>query len=148
MEAPIACCVGTLLARCSGTSSPPFNCSSTRMLHGGASVLGGAATEFSSSSDHSNTAVLRVRVVWSPPSEMPPSLRGAAAVVFLFFWAGSSAAALFPRIFSDTRDELSDEMLTVCSSSYGGGQASTPFGHSLLSTPEKYTALSYEWIFA
>ena len=79
---------------------------------------------------------------------MPPGLRGAAAVVFLFFWASSSAAALFPWIFSDTGDGLSDEMLTVCSSGYGGGRASTPFGHSLLGTPEKYTALSCEWIFA
>ena len=79
---------------------------------------------------------------------MPPSLRGAAATIFLFFRVGSSAAALFPRIFFDTRDGLSDEMLIVCSSGYGGGRASTPFGHSLLGTPEKYTALSYEWIFA
>jgi len=53
----------------------------------------------------------------------------------------------FPRIFFDTGDGLSDEMLTASSSGYGGGQASTPFGHSLLGTPEKYTALSCEWIF-
>ena len=79
---------------------------------------------------------------------MPPGLRGAAAAVFLFFQAGSSAAALFPQIFSDTGDGLSDEMLTASSSGYGGGRASTPFGQSLLGTLEKYTALSCEWIFA
>jgi len=79
---------------------------------------------------------------------MPPSLRGAAVVVFLFFRAGSSAAALFPRIFSNTGDGLSDEMLMVSSFGYGGGRESTPFGQSLLETHEKYTALSCEWIFA
>ena len=86
---PVACCVGTTLAHCSGTSSPLFDCTS-------ALVLGGGVTGISSSSDHSNTTVLCIRVVWSPPSEMPPSLRGAAATVFLFFRAGSSSAALFP----------------------------------------------------
>ena len=111
-------------------------------------MLGGGATGISSSSDYSNTVVLRVRVVWSPPSEMPPGLKGAAATVFLFFYAGSSAAALFPQIFSDTEDGLSDEMLMFSSLGYGGGWVSTPFGQSLLGTPEKYSALSCEWIFA
>ena len=78
---------------------------------------------------------------------MSPDLRGVAPAIFLYFWAGSSAAALFHRIFSDTGDGLSNEMLTVSSSGYGGGQVSTPFGQSLLGTPEKYTALSCEWIF-
>ena len=146
--APLTYCLGTPIACCWGTSSPPIDCSSMRMLRGGAFVLGGGATRTSSSSDHSNTVFLRVRVVWSLPSEMPPGLRGAAPAVFLFFWAGSSAAALFLRTFSDTGDGLSDEMLTAPSLGYGGGQVSTPFGHSLLNMPEKYTALSYEWIFA
>ena len=78
---------------------------------------------------------------------MPPGLRGAAPSVFLFFLADSSTAALFPRIFSDTRDGLSDEMLMASSSGYVGGQASTACGQSPLGTPEKYTALSCEWIF-
>ena len=108
----------------------------------------GGATRISSSSDHSNTVVLRVRVVWSPPSEMPPGLRGAAVAVFLFFWASLSAAVLFPWTFSNTGDGLSDETLMFPSSGYGGGRESTPFGQSLHGTPEKYTALSYEWIFA
>ena len=96
LGASIAYYVGTPLAHCSESFSPFFACSSMRVLRGGASVLGGGATKVLSSSDHSSTVVLRCRVVWSPPSEMPPSLRGAAAAVFLFFWAGSSAAALFP----------------------------------------------------
>ena len=79
---------------------------------------------------------------------MPPGLRGAVPAIFLFFSAGSSATALFPWIFSDIGDELSDEMPTAPSSGYDGGRASTPLGHSLLGTPEKYTALSCEWIFA
>ena len=79
---------------------------------------------------------------------MPPGLRGAAPAIFLFFWAGSSTAALFPQIFSDTGDGLSDEMLTVSSSSCGGGRASNAYSQSPLDTPEKYTALSCEWIFA
>ena len=111
-------------------------------------MLDGTATRISSSSDQSNTIVLRVRVVWSPPSEMPPGLRGAAVVVFPFFRASSSAAALFPQTFSDTGDGLSDEKLTFPSSGYGGGRESMPFGQSLNGSPEKYTALSCEWIFA
>jgi len=79
---------------------------------------------------------------------MPPGLRGATSVVFLFFWADSSVAALFSWTFSDTRDGLSKEMLMAPSLGCSGGRASTPFGQSLLDTPEKYTALSYEWIFA
>ena len=79
---------------------------------------------------------------------MPPSLRGAAPTVFLFFQAGSSAATLFPRIFFDTGDGLSDEMQTASSSGYVGGRASTAYGQSPLSMPDKYTTLSCEWIFA
>ena len=94
--APLACCSRTFIARCWGISSPPIDCSSAHVLRGGAFVLGGGATGTSLSSDHSNTAVLHGRVVWSPPSEMPPGLRGAAPAVFLFFQAGSSVAALFP----------------------------------------------------
>ena len=103
---PLACCLGTPFACYSGTPSPPFDRSSTCVLHGGALVLEGGATGAPSSSDHSDIAALYVRVVWSPPSEMPPSLRGAAPTVFLFFRTGSSAAALFPRAFSDTRGTL------------------------------------------
>ena len=153
---PLACCsgtpfayyVGTPIACCSGTPSPPFNCSSKRVLRGGALVLGGGATGTSSSSDHSNTAVLCVRVVRSPSSEMPPGLRGAAPTVFLFFWVSSSTAALFPRTFSDTGDGLSDEMLTSPSLGCVGGRASTACGQSSLGSPKKYTALSCEWILA
>ena len=79
---------------------------------------------------------------------MLPGLRGAAATVFLFFRAGSSAAAISPRIFSDTEDGHSDEMLMAPSSGYVGGRASTAYGQSPLGTLEKYTALSCEWIFA
>jgi len=143
-----ACYSGAPLACCSGTSSPLFACSSTHVLRRGVSVLDGGATGISLSSDHSNTMVLHVRVVWSPPSEMPPSLRGAAAAVFLLFWVGSSIVALFPWIFSNTRDGLSDETLTVSSLGCSGGRESTPFGQLLLGTPKKYTVLSYEWIFA
>ena len=81
----LACCSGTSLVYGSGTSSPPLGWSRTCMLRGDSSVLGGGAAGASSSSDHSSTTLLRVRVVWSPPSEMPPSLRGAAAAIFLFF---------------------------------------------------------------
>ena len=70
-------------------------------------MLGGGATGAPSSSDHSDIAALCVRVVRSLTSEMPPGLRGVAPVVFLFFQAGSSAAALFPWTFSDTRGGLS-----------------------------------------
>ena len=90
----VVCCLGNPLACCSGTSSLPLDCSSTCVLREGACVLGEGATGASSSSDHSITMIFRVRVVWSPSSEMPPSLRGAVAAVFLFFWAGSSTAAL------------------------------------------------------
>ena len=155
---PFTCCSGTPFAYCSGTSSPPFDCSSARVSRGGAIVLGGRATSTSSSSDHSDIAVLHVRVVSSPPSEMSPGLRGAVPAVFLFFRVGSSTAALFPRTFSDTGDGLfvrpasappdSDETLTAPSSGYVGGRASTACGQSPLGMPEKYTALSYEWIIA
>jgi len=145
---PFACCLGTPIACCWGTPSVPFDCSSIHVLRGGAFVLGGGATGTSSTSNHSDIAVLHVRVVWSPPSEMPPGLRGAAPAIFLFFRAGSSAAALFPRFFSDTGDGLSDKMLMVSSSGYVSGRASTVYGQLPLGMPEKYTALSYEWIFA
>ena len=79
---------------------------------------------------------------------MPHNLRGAAPTVFLFFWVGSSTAALFPWTFFDTEDGLSDEMLMAPSSGYVGGRASIAYGQSPLGTPEKYTALSCEWIFA
>ena len=146
--ASITCCVGTPLARCLGTFLPFFACSSACVLRGGDLVFGGGATEVSSSSDHSNTVVLRVRVVWSPPSEMLPGLRGAVATVFLFFQASLSTAAFFPWIFSNTGDGLSNETLTVSSLGCSGGRESTPFAQSLLGTPEKYTALFCEWIFA
>ena len=54
---------GTPLACCSGTPSSPFDRSSTRVLHRGASVLEGGATGVPQSSDHSDTATLCVRVV-------------------------------------------------------------------------------------
>jgi len=79
---------------------------------------------------------------------MRPGLRGAAPAIFLFFWAGSSSATLFPQIFFDTRDGLSDEMLTAPSLGCVGGWASTACDQSPLGTLEKYTALSCEWIFA
>ena len=101
---PVSCCAGISFVCCSrtslvygsGTSSPPLGWSHARVLCGGSSVLGGGADGASSSSNHSSTTLLRVRVVWSPPSEMLPGLRGVAVVVFLFFCAGSSAAGLFP----------------------------------------------------
>ena len=100
---PVACSAGISVVCCLGTSSFPLGCSSTRVLREGVCTLGGGATRFSLSSDHSITTDLRVRVVWSPPSKMPPGLRGAAAAVLLFFWDVSSVAARFPRDFSDTR---------------------------------------------
>ena len=158
LGAPVACCVGTPLARWSGTSLPLFDCSSTCMLRGGASVLGGGATGTLSSSDHSDTMALHVRVVWSPPSEMPPGLTGVALAVFLCFWASSSTTVIFPWTFSDTRGQLSvrpasvppdsDEALAASSLGRAGGRASTPLGQSPFGTPEKYTPLSCEWIFA
>ena len=82
---PLACWLGTPFAHCSGTVSPSFDCSSVCVLHEDTSVLDGGATGTSSSSDHSDIAVLCVRVVWLPPSEMPPSLWGIAPAIFLFF---------------------------------------------------------------
>ena len=81
----LACYSETPFVCCSRTPSPSFDCSSERVLCGGASVLGEGATGAPSSSDHSDIAALRVQVVWSPPSEMPPGLLGATATVFLFF---------------------------------------------------------------
>ena len=78
---------------------------------------------------------------------MPPDFGAVELVVFLLFWTGSSIAGLFPRIFSDTGDGLSDEVLGSSSSGYSGRRMSTPFGQSALGTFEKYIALSYEWIF-
>ena len=101
LRAPVACSVGISVVYCSRTSSFLLDFSSTRVLCEGVYTLGGGATGSSSSSDHSITVALRVRVVWSPPSEMPPGFWGAVAAVFLFFWASSSAAACFPRDFSD-----------------------------------------------
>ena len=92
----MALAVGLSSACFSGTPSPPFDCTSVRVLSGGASVLGAGATGAPSSSDHSDITTLYVRVVWSPPSEMLPSLRGTAPIIFLLFQASSSAAALFP----------------------------------------------------
>ena len=74
---------------------------------------------------------------------MPPDLCIVKLAVFLLFWAGSSTAGLFPWIFSDTRDGLSDEVLGS-SSGYSGHRMSTPFGQSALGMFEKYIALSYE----
>jgi hypothetical protein len=76
---PVACSTGIFVAYCSGTSLLPLGCSSTRVLCEAVCTLGGGGTISSSSSDHSITAALRERVVWSPPSDIPPSLRGAAA---------------------------------------------------------------------
>ena len=98
---PVACFAGGFVAYCSRTSSLLLGCSSMHVLHEAICMLGGGGTISSSSSDHSITAALRGRVVWSPPSDIPPGLRGVAVTVFLFFWAGSSAAACFPRDFSD-----------------------------------------------
>ena len=102
----VAPAIGVSSACCSGTPSHPFDCTSTRVLRGGASVLGGGATGAPSSSDHSDIAALYVRVVWSPLSEMPPGLRRATPIVFLFLRTGSFVAALFPQTFSDTRGTL------------------------------------------
>ena len=80
-----ACCIGTPIAYCSGTTSPPFNCFSMCVLCGGALVLGGGATDTSSSFDHSDITALCFRVVRSLPIKMPPGLRGATPAIFLFF---------------------------------------------------------------
>ena len=88
--------VGVFFACCSRTPSPPFDCTSVRVLHDDTLVLGGGATGASSSSDHSNIAALCVRAVRPPPNEMPTGLRGATFTVLLFFWAGSSFVARFP----------------------------------------------------
>ena len=77
-------------------------CSSVRGLRGGLFMLEGGFMRISSSSDQSNTAVLRVRLVWSSSREIPPGLRGAVVAIFLFFWAGSSSTSLFPLVFADT----------------------------------------------
>ena len=55
-------CLGTPFACYSGTTSPRFNCTSTRVLRRGALVLGGRATRALSSSDHSYITALCVRV--------------------------------------------------------------------------------------
>ena len=120
-------------------------------------MLGRGATGALSSSDHSDIAALCIRVVWSPPSEMPPALWGAAPIVFLFFWASSSATALFPQTFSDTGGGLFvrpastpsdfDEALMAPSSGCVVSRALTALGQSLLSTLEKYATHSYKWIF-
>ena len=55
-----ACCCSGTFAYGSGTSSPPYDCTSARVLRGGASVLGGGATGAMSSSDHSDIAALYV----------------------------------------------------------------------------------------
>ena len=81
----LTCCSGTSLVCGLGTSSPPLGWSRARVLCGGSSVLDGGDTGASSLSDHSITTVLRVRVVWSPSSEMPTGLRGTTVTVFLFF---------------------------------------------------------------
>ena len=105
---------GTPFACCSGTPSSPFNYTSVRVLCGGALVLGGGATGAPSSSNHSDIAALYVRVVWSLSSEMLPGLWGATPAIFLFLWASSSVATLFPRTFSDTwRDSPFDQHLRL-----------------------------------
>ena len=60
---PSAHCSGTPSTRCSGTPSLAFDFTSARVLCGGTSVLGGGATRTPSSSYHSDTAALCVRVV-------------------------------------------------------------------------------------
>ena len=87
--------VGVFFAYCSGTPSPPFDCTSMRVLRNDALVLEGGATGASSSFDHSDIAAFYIRVVRSPPSEMWLGLRGATSAVLLFFRAGSSFAAIF-----------------------------------------------------
>ena len=82
---PFACYSGAPVTYFWGTPSPTSNCPSVRVLHGGAFMLGGGATGAPSSFDHSDIAALRVRVVRSPPSKMPPGLRGAAPTIFLYF---------------------------------------------------------------
>ena len=105
--------IGVFSACCSRTPAPPSDCTSARVLRYDSLVLGRVATGASLSFDHSDNAALCVRVVWSPPSEIPPSLRGAAPAVFLFFWAGSSAAALFPQTSPDIEGGLSVQPLSV-----------------------------------
>ena len=78
---------------------------------------------------------------------MPPDFGAVELAVFLLFWTGSSTVGLFPWIFSNAWDGLSDEVLCSSSSDYSGRRMSTPFGQSALGTFEKYIALSYEWIF-
>ena len=92
--------------------------------------------------------VLHGQAVRSSPREMLPDLCAVKLVVFLLFWTVSSTAGLFPRISSDTRDGLSDEVLGSSSSGCSGHRMSTPFGQSALGTFEKYIALSCEWIFS
>ena len=67
----------------------------------------------SSSSDQSNTAVLHVRLVWSSSREIPPGLRGAVAAIFLFFYAGSSSAGIFPLFFAGTGGGLSIRPVSI-----------------------------------
>ena len=57
---PLAYSSGTPVAYCLGTPSPPSDCPSACMLHGGALVLGGGATGTLSSSDHLDIAALCV----------------------------------------------------------------------------------------
>jgi len=95
----VALAVGLSSACHSGTPFPPFDYTSVRVLCGGASVLGGGATGAPSSSDHSDITALCFRVVRSPPSEMPPSLRGATPAVLLFFAGQLICRHLFPLDF-------------------------------------------------
>ena len=57
---PFTYCSGTPCACYSGTTSPPFDCTSARVLRRGASVLSRGATRAPSSSDHSDIAALYV----------------------------------------------------------------------------------------
>ena len=52
--------IGIFSACSSGTPSPPFDCTSTRMLRDGSLVLGGGATGAPSSSDHLDITALYV----------------------------------------------------------------------------------------
>ena len=81
----LTCCSGISLVSGSGISSPTLDRSHVRVLRGGSLMFGGGNTGTSSSSDHSITVVHRVRVVWSPPSEMLPGMWGVVVAVFLFF---------------------------------------------------------------
>ena len=82
---PVARSAGISVVCCSEISSFPLDCSSTCVIRECVCTLEGGTTGFSSSSDHSITVALRVRVVWSPPSEMLPGLRGEAVAFLLFF---------------------------------------------------------------